>query len=136
MTYRVQPPGPTQQEAAPALSEGVIWFVGQVRGSGKRRRESARGSGRVDVRGGGASLSSSASPRSSGTHTGKLPELCTSETPERERAQTSRINIISLLRSSVDMQKKILTDKSMQKMPAVGHEALTRFRRDDTLSLC
>lgn len=136
MTYRAQPPGPTQQEAAPALSEGVIWFVGQVRGSGKRRRESARGSGRVDVRGGGASLSSSASPRSSGTHTGKLLELCTSETPERERAQTSRINIISLLRSSVDMQKKILTDKSMQKMPAVGHEALTRFRGDNTLSLC
>lgn len=84
MTYRAQPPGPTQQEAAPALSEGVIWFVGQVRGSGKRRQESARGRGRVDVRG-GASLSSSASPRSSGTHTGKLPELCTSETPERER---------------------------------------------------
>lgn len=135
MTYRAQPPGPTQQEAAPALSEGVIWFVGQVRGSGKRRQESARGSGRVDVRG-GASLSSSASPRSSGTHTGKLLELCTSETPERERAQASRINIISLLRSSVDMQKKILTDKSMQKMPAVGHEALTRFRRDNTLSLC
>lgn len=56
MTYRAQPPGPTQQEAAPALSEGVIWFVGQVRGSGKRRQESARGSGRVDVRGGRRSV--------------------------------------------------------------------------------
>lgn len=55
MTYRAQPPGPTQQEVAPALSEGVIWFVGQVRGSRKRRQESARGSGRVDVGGGGVS---------------------------------------------------------------------------------
>lgn len=110
-----------------------------VRGSGEGEREEAPGvceGQRPGRRPGGASLSSSASPRSSGTHTGKLLELCTSETPERERAQTSRINIISLLRSSVDMQKKILTDKSMQKMPAVGHEALTRFRRDNTLSLC
>lgn len=59
-----------------------------VRGSGEGEREEAPGVGegqRPGRRPGGASLSSSASPRSSGTHTGKLPELCTSETPERER---------------------------------------------------
>lgn len=64
------------------------WRCNMVRGSGEGEREEAPGVGegqRPGRRPGGASLSSSASPRSSGTHTGKLLELCTSETPERER---------------------------------------------------
>ena len=42
MTYRAQPPGPTQQDAAPALREVVMWFVGRVRESRRRSQESAR----------------------------------------------------------------------------------------------
>lgn len=46
MTYRVQPPGPTQHEAALALRELVTWFIGQVR---EKVPGFCEGSGRVHV---------------------------------------------------------------------------------------
>lgn len=85
MTHRVQPPDTTQQEVAPARRE----VVGQVRDSRRKCQESAKGSGWVDVGVFSLQFSSSASPRSSGTHTGKPPELCTSERPEGEESNTA-----------------------------------------------
>lgn len=127
MTYRAQPPGPTQQEAAPALSEGVIWFVGQVRGSGKRRRESARGSGRVDVRGGRRSVLQHRLVALEHTLGNFWSSALQRHLRERESTdeQDQHHFTSTLVRRHAE---KILTDKSMQKMPAVGHEALKEIQ--------
>lgn len=80
---------PTLQGAAPALREGVIWSVGQVKGD----RRGTKGSGWVNV---GVFFSSSAWPRSSGIHTGRPLELCISERPEGE-IRRKRLNMIFYL---------------------------------------
>lgn len=85
MTHRVLPQ-PTLLEVALALREGVTWFVGQVSES----RRVTEGSGWVNV---GALFNSSASPHSSGTHTGKPLEPCTSERPEGEESRAG-LNMI------------------------------------------
>lgn len=74
-----------------------------------------RASGWVD-----AFLSSSASPRSSGRHTGKPPELCTSERPEGDKSPAGLISLTRL--KSVKMQgcETRIDTKQVSDTPAAG----------------
>lgn len=139
MTNREQPPGPTQQAEAPALREAVIWFMGQVRERRSRCQEPARA---ADGSMWGVYFSSSASPRSSGTHTEKPRGLCTSERPagEESRVGFNMISLVSLSGKRLGYDRQI-TQSRFHACPLQdgqhhkSHNPLTRCTKDDVWKL-